>query len=254
MAIGCVHLVIGTGVVVGGRRTNHMRRRPAELWTLTLSRRLLPLSEYGLGGIRDSGWIDRPCYHCSHCILNRKAKRIRDIIHSRRSPSRSLDLTILARPPDLSSSYTSCSRSNESLTCCKSPSLYLGSDVRCSHNICQNLIASASPQDIQPHDSPLPSFAIPALDGRAAPLLGFPTSATLLIGTHTPWMRYINILARFCSVTLSSRQPNQSAVSYSAQLGTQLSTRRRFVWVRTPTILRVWPSAFNCSNNPDIRV
>jgi hypothetical protein len=30
--------------------------------------------------------------------------------------------------------------------------------------------------------------------------------------------------------------------------GTKLSTRRKFVWVRTPAILQVWPSAFNCSN------
>jgi len=66
-----------------------------------------------------------------------------------------------------------------------------------------------SKPDCQPTPSsnpttPLPSFATPALDGRvwqprAAPLLGFPTSAPLLIDTHIRWLQYTSIRVRFRS-------------------------------------------------------
>jgi len=92
-----------------------------------------------------------------------------------------------------------------------------------------NLVASASAQAILPHDSPVRRSPILP---RAAPLLGFPSSAPLLIDTHIHWLQYINIRVRFCSDTSSSR------------------TSRNFVWIRTPTMLRMWPSAFNCSNIP----
>ena len=126
------------------------------------SRRLLPLSEYGLEVFR----IAAGSIGLAATLPNRKAKRICDIIHSRRFSL--LRLSILARPPDLSSFYRSCSRGNESLlTCFKSPSLYLGSDVRSLlPHIFQHLITRPLAQAMQPLHSPLPSFATPALDGR----------------------------------------------------------------------------------------
>jgi len=90
----------------------------------------------------------------------------------------------------------------------------------------QGLITRPPAQAIQPHHSPLPSFATPALDSRAcpplaAPLLVFPSSVPLLVDTHTRWLQYINVRVRFRSDTLSSHDNELVGCRYHGVLETK---------------------------------